>query len=115
MGTQGQPWFVPVSSKPEIMKSFQAGMSTFDAEMPPTGPFFDFSQYADPERTQIVDVGGGAGQVITKILAATPALDPKKCALQDIPRVLDLATTAKDLGVQIMPHDFHTEQPIKGT
>lgn len=117
-GTEGQSTWDVMASIPHIMKTFQISLKAMDIMMPPTGPFYDFSQFKatedDPDRIQIVDVGGGYGKVLRDIVTATPELDAKKCVLQDVAGVIGIADEAKEFGLQTQVIDFHTEQPVKG-
>ncbi|KAK3385231.1 hypothetical protein B0H63DRAFT_522573 [Podospora didyma] len=93
-------------------------MAGVDAAMPPTG-HFDFGLLKNsPEENEqgiveIVDVGGGHGAVLKKILGANPELSPANAVLEDrtdvvtVPTVLPAATRR-------VTHDFMAEQPIKG-
>lgn len=63
----------------------------------------------------VVDVGGGQGAVSQYLAASTRYL---RFIVQDLAVVVDLGEAAlpKDLRERIdfMPHDFFTEQPVKG-
>ena len=59
-----------------------------------------------------VDVGGGRGHDIERIANCFPSVDPKTLVLQDQADVVKEAHIPD--GVQIMPHDFFQEQPVKG-
>lgn len=112
---------------PDELRVCQMCLQAMNEIIPPTGPFYDFSQFgtdadsstdasADAGRVQLVDVGGGYGRVLTEILTAHPRLDPTRCVLQDVPDVIAMADTAqvRTLGVQTMPIDFFDAQPVKG-
>lgn len=60
----------------------------------------------------LVDVGGGKGHDLKELRRKWPST-PGRLVLQDLPPVLAEAT---DLGseIEVMPHDFFTEQPVKG-
>ena len=64
-----------------------------------------------PETPFLVDLGGGIGLHVRRLLAAHPTAVPM--VLQDLPGTIAKAT---DLDEQIKPmvHDFFTEQSIKG-
>jgi hypothetical protein len=65
---------------------------------------------------ELVDVGGGHGAVLRKILEAHPNLVARKCMLQDRPDVIKMAKDNGLLppGARYLAHDFMQEQPIKG-
>lgn len=71
------------------------GMAGIDVAIPLVG-HFDFGVLAEPD-------SDADGVVLAKILAAHPELDTARTVLQERPD-----------GVQLMEHDFMTEQPIKG-
>lgn len=117
---EGIPIWETMALHPERLHAFQAGLAHADASIPLLG-YYDFGQLdtQDPERTIMVDVGGGAGHCIAQILAAYPSLKDKasKFVLQEVPSVLKKAAENADLlpDVVQMEHDFWTEQPVKGT
>jgi hypothetical protein len=59
-----------------------------------------------------VDVGGGYGQKAIALKRACPQL-PGRFIVQDLPGTV--ANAPKVEGIEMMEHDFFTEQPIKGT
>ncbi|KAJ3537753.1 hypothetical protein NM208_g6185 [Fusarium decemcellulare] len=118
---EGTPVWSIMMQYPERFLAFQTGMSGIDVAIPVTG-HFDFSTLKNtPEDdsngiVELVDVGGGEGVVLSKILEAHPKLTPKNCMLQERPEVIKLAKIKENLpgDVQLVEHDFMTEQPIKG-
>lgn len=74
---------------------------------------------AERDRPLLVDVGGGRGQALKAILAATPGLARDRCVLEDLPEVIEAAAAAHGdaelAGVRMVAMDFHKEQPVKGT
>lgn len=72
----------------------------FDAEV---------AQGANPEDVIFVDVGGGNGSQCAALRKAFPELKGR-VILQDRPAVL--ATALKVEGMELMAHDFLTEQPV---
>ena len=118
---EGTPVWAIMSQDPERFQIFQTGMAGIDLAIPVTG-HFNFSMLKNtPEEeaegiVELVDVGGGHGAVMRKILDAHPELTPKSCVLEDRPEVIRLSK-ANDIlpsEVQRLEHDFMTEQPIKG-
>ncbi|KAF5966180.1 O-methyltransferase B [Fusarium coicis] len=118
---EGTPVWSIMMQNPERFQTFQTGMAGIDVAIPVTG-HFDFSTLkndsSDTENAtvELVDVGGGEGTVLNKILEAHPELSPKNCMLQERPEVIQLARSKKTLpgDVQLVEHDFMTEQPVKG-
>jgi hypothetical protein len=106
---------------PERMKNVMQSMNTLEKHLPITG-MYDFSWVAkvakeQPERILFVDVGGGKGQAIRAISKENPELPRERFILQDRPEVIEETKRidAEDLrGAVLMPHNFHTEQPVKG-
>ncbi|KAF4437667.1 O-methyltransferase B [Fusarium acutatum] len=118
---EGTPVWSIMMQNPERFQTFQTGMAGLDIAIPVTG-HFDFgtlkNDSSDTENAtiELVDVGGGEGTVLNKILEAHPELSPKNCMLQERPEVIQLAKSKKSLpdDVQLVEHDFMTEQPVKG-
>ncbi|ROT36134.1 S-adenosyl-L-methionine-dependent methyltransferase [Sodiomyces alkalinus F11] len=118
---EGTPVWAIMMQHPERLKTFQTGMTGLDVAIPVVG-HFDFSTLANtPEENdrgvvELIDVGGGEGVVLNKILDAHPELSPKNCMLQERGEAIRLA---KDHGtlppeVRLLEHDFMTPQPVKG-
>jgi hypothetical protein len=110
-----------MAQNPERMKDFMQSMNTLEQHLPITG-YYDFSWVAekataDPERVLFVDVGGGKGQAIRAICKENPHIPLSRCVLQDRE---DVIANAKEMdlddlrGAALAPHNFHTEQPVKG-
>ncbi|CCT73670.1 related to O-methyltransferase B [Fusarium fujikuroi] len=118
---EGTPVWSIMMQNPERFQTFQTGMAGIDVAIPVTG-HFDFStlknEFPDTDNAtiELVDVGGGEGTVLNKILEAHPELSPRNCVLQERPEVIQLAKSKKTLpdDVQLVEHDFMTEQPVKG-
>lgn len=60
----------------------------------------------------LVDVGGGLGHDLEELKAKHPQL-PGRLVLQDRPEVVRQVQHVSK-GIELMEHDFFTEQPIKG-
>ncbi|KAL9607897.1 MAG: hypothetical protein Q9167_007235 [Letrouitia subvulpina] len=66
-----------------------------------------------PESVLLVDIGGGRGHVL-KDFAQNPANRTGRLIVQDLPEALGSAESLKNQGIETMPYDFFTPQPIKG-
>ena len=64
------------------------------------------------ESTFLVDVGGGRGHDLEKLLLRIPSLKGY-LVLQDLPAVIADAPPGSE-GIEAMAHDFFTPQPIRG-
>ncbi|KAL4770673.1 S-adenosyl-L-methionine-dependent methyltransferase [Aspergillus nidulans var. acristatus] len=107
---------------PERLRVFLTGMKVLENFMPVTGTY-DFtwvvgrSQECHEERILLVDIGGSQGHATAAICSANPGILKRRCVLQDLPEVLDevrIKDPEEIRGVQLMPVDFHREQPVKG-
>lgn len=119
---EGTPVWAIMSQDPERFQTFQTGMAGIDLAIPVVG-HFDFDslrntpEQAAEKRVQLVDVGGGHGAVLKRILDTHKlALAPATCVLEDRPEVIQLSKTSGILpdDVQRLEHDFMMEQPVKG-
>ena len=114
---EGTPIYEIMAQYPARLHAFQAGLAHADASVPLLG-YYDFGQLSEDktDRPIFVDVGGGAGHVISQILEAYPQLDAARFVLQDLPPVIKKAAENEALPKQVqkLQHNFFTEQPIKG-
>jgi len=119
---EGTPVWTIMSQDPERFQTFQTGMAGIDLAIPVVGHFdFDSLQNSPAEvasrRIQLVDVGGGHGAVLKRILDHhKDSLDPNTCILQDRTEVIALSRANNILPgeVERQEHDFMAEQPVKG-
>ncbi|KAL4892529.1 S-adenosyl-L-methionine-dependent methyltransferase [Aspergillus ambiguus] len=118
------PVFEWLAKSPRLFKAGQGAMQAFGSSdwmngfntVDDTVAFYLNTGYGEQEtvrRPLFVDVGGGYGHQCTSLRDRYPTLaeKPGSIVLQDKPETL------KDLkiaGVDIVPHDIFTEQPIKG-
>ncbi|KIW89052.1 uncharacterized protein Z519_10537 [Cladophialophora bantiana CBS 173.52] len=112
-----------MSKDPEKLKTFQLGLKMGDNLVPVIG-YYDFNQLAlseeelqtNPDRAALVDIGGGVGNTVKKVLDEYKKLNPKNVVLQDQKEIIAMAEKEKIApeGVKLMEHDFWTEQPVKG-
>lgn len=59
----------------------------------------------------MIDLGGGVGHDLENFVEKYP-VEGAEYILQDVPKVLDAASPKAP--IKKMPHDFFTEQPVKG-
>lgn len=79
---RGQPFFEYLNSDPDLAESFNNAMTAgSDFAIHAVLAAYDFSGYR-----KIVDIGGGHGRLLTKILAETPGA---RGVLYDLPAVVD--------------------------
>ncbi|KAK3708124.1 hypothetical protein LTR37_011628 [Vermiconidia calcicola] len=106
---------------PARLKNFHVLSSMAEHWRPVTG-FYDYGALAsastgeDIGRVTLVDIGGGDGGILAKILEAYPGLEAEQCVLQDRAPVIALAegNTSLPEGVKKQVHDFYHPQPVQG-
>jgi hypothetical protein len=121
-GCEGQMTaFEALEKDPERLRNFHVLSGMAERFRPWTG-FYDFGKLAqdsEGDRPVFVDIGGGNGTMIEKLLLAHPNIKPEQCILQDRESVISLAKERQGdgslpAGVQCAVHDFFTPQPVKG-
>jgi hypothetical protein len=121
-GHEDKNFWEITSMDQERLVDFNQSMNTLDEVLPVTG-MYDFSWIAKaseggPDRPLIVDVGGGKGQALKRIMAAFPEIPAKRLILQDRPDVIEDAKAMTDFpgfeDVIKMPHNFFDPEPVKG-
>lgn len=110
-------------SDEERLKTFMLSMTAVESWAPAQNDYnFDWvvkaaARASDSDRVLLVDVGGGRGHALQRILDANTGIPPSRCALEDLPDVVE-ATRRNQAGlkdVQMIGMDFHREQAIKST
>ncbi|KAL8656350.1 MAG: hypothetical protein Q9226_002699 [Calogaya cf. arnoldii] len=116
-GMEGRTFYETLSANPEHLDTFNRSMS----EPGPDYGIFPFSSLkeevaAEPERAFVVDIGGGKGQALLHIQKETEHVfgTGAKMILQERSDVLEQIRPEEITGIEKMPYDFHTEQPVKG-
>ena len=66
-----------------------------------------------PGSVLLIDIGGGRGHVMQEF-AATPGRRTGRLIVQDLPAALGDTRQLETEGIEIMPYDFFTPQPVKG-
>lgn len=70
------------------------------------------TQEHDRGQVLLVDIGGGMGHQSRGLRAWLPTECNERLVLQDLPPVL--AKAGEIEGIEMMPYDFFTPQPVKG-
>lgn len=68
---------------------------------------------SDPDAVLLVDVGGNKGHEVASFHEAHPDL-PGRLILQDLPAMIGRVRESPLEGIELMPYDFFTPQPVKG-
>jgi hypothetical protein len=118
--SEGLTFYEVLTASPERLNMFNKAMMQQEAALPILGMFPFSSMKDEVEREQeaqrafIVDIGGGRGQCLLEIqkevlnFSKTPRM-----VLQDRPIVLDSIPQEFLPGIEKMPYDYYTEQPVK--
>ena len=124
------PAYEVMSLYPKYATAFAKSMKSAkplggDIRIVGPGALYDVSWIGEEARVRagdgqplIVDVGGGLGHLLRDILTELPGLSPSQCVLQDRGHVVEEARQASDpvfQGIIMIDHDFHQEQPVKGS
>jgi demethylsterigmatocystin 6-O-methyltransferase len=111
--------FQYAATKPKLMADFAQWMSaqrqgeeSWLKVMAHEDLLGNSSQSQDHEKAFFVDVGGGMGHQCRGLKAWLPAESKERIILQDLPPVVSRAGEID--GVEVMPHNFWNEQPVKG-
>lgn len=67
----------------------------------------------DANEILLVDIAGGPGQEVERFKQRHPDI-PGRCVLQDLPLTLQRIDRLSE-GIEAIPYDFFTPQPLKGT
>ncbi|OBT41467.1 hypothetical protein VE00_08072 [Pseudogymnoascus sp. WSF 3629] len=118
---EGKNFYECLLEWPERLQRFNIAMTTQEAALPVLG-MFPFATLpasidtSDPERAFIVDVAGGRGQSLLQIIREikeSGVTGIGRAILEDRERVLDAIPADALPGVEKVPIDFFTPQPIK--
>ncbi|KAH7381074.1 o-methyltransferase-like protein [Cadophora sp. MPI-SDFR-AT-0126] len=117
VGLEGKDYYEAISSDPKKLHNFNFTMATSEAVTPILGMFpwagMKAQVEADTSRAFAVDIGGGRGQFLKAIQKEAPNGFGAKMILQDRPDVLASLTEEDIPGIEKMPYDFFTPQPVK--
>ncbi|KAG7285515.1 hypothetical protein NEMBOFW57_010144 [Staphylotrichum longicolle] len=111
------------NSDPERLAGFMMTMTVMEAWAPARNPY-DFGWVAQhpaaakdgAERVLLVDVGGGRGHALGRILRENPGIEGRRCVLEDLKEVVGEVERERGEGlegVRLVGMDFHAEQPVK--
>ncbi|KAL9099171.1 MAG: hypothetical protein Q9187_009536, partial [Circinaria calcarea] len=107
--------FLWVLSRPTNFANFNLWMSASREGQQIWLDVFPFEEtlchHLNPDTPLFVDVGGGLGHQCQALKARYPNI-PGRVILQDLPQTIQQAIPTD--GVEVMPYDFWTPQPIKG-
>jgi hypothetical protein len=117
VGLEGKDYYHAISSDPKKLHNFNFTMAMSEGVAPMLGMFpwasLKEEVEADPSRAFAVDIGGGRGQLLKAIQKEAPNGLGAKMILQDRPDVLATLTAEDIPGIEKMPYDFFTPQPVK--
>ena len=91
--------------------SAMEGWGKFTQEL--TLDTFPFNQVLSNEKVVFVDVGGGQGNMMKKVLARWPELKGKIVVQDQVSTLEDMGEKTVE-GIEFMASDFFEEQPVKG-
>ena len=95
-----------------FMTRWKEGLSNWFDRYPveeKLGDAFDRSE----DTVLLVDVGGSGGHVLQEFVAQR-GKRKNRLVVQDLPAALGSAEKLRPFGIEAMPYDFFTPQPIKG-
>ena len=116
-GKEGLTYYEVLNLDEEERHSWNITMGQIEKNMPILGmfPFESLKEQVEkePERPFIVDVAGGRGQDLLAIQTQCPNAFGSKFILQDLPIVINSLKPEEIPGIEAMPYNFYTPQPIK--
>lgn len=117
VGHEGKMYYEVYDLDPAKRSLWNIGMQKLGNHIPVVG-MFPFASLEDqvkkgPERPFVVDIGGGRGQALLAIQEQCRGAFGGKLILQELPVVLESLTPDDIPGIEPMPYDIFTPQPIK--
>ncbi len=121
-GRLGSSLWEILNSDNEQLRGFMLTMTAMEAWSPARNPY-DFGWVAKHaaadaagERVLLVDVGGGRGHALARILKENPGIGRSRCMLEDLKETVEEVEKEgrEELeGVRMVGMDFHAAQPVK--
>ncbi|KAL9610133.1 MAG: hypothetical protein Q9167_005153 [Letrouitia subvulpina] len=117
--THGIPFWEYLQKNKNYRKYFDDYMSTRRIGLLTWHENFPMAELLTPEAKTgrdavlLVDVGGNKGHEILSFHKAHPNL-PGRLILQDLPSMIETVRADPPEGIELMPYDFFTPQPVKG-
>ena len=96
----------------EYMAARRKGLANWH-ETFPIASVLGTNASTDAEAVLLVDVGGNKGHEIASFHEAHPDI-PGRLILQDLPPMIERIRKDPPNGIELMPYDFFTPQPVKG-
>ncbi|RKK83898.1 hypothetical protein BFJ71_g14724 [Fusarium oxysporum] len=117
VGCEGKTYYEVYDLDPQKRTLWDIGMQKLGNHIPVIG-MFPFENLEDQVKKQpgnpfVVDVGGGRGQALLAIQEHCKGSFGGKLILQDLPIVLDSLTLDEIPGIEPMPYNIFTLQPVK--
>ncbi|KAL9119594.1 MAG: hypothetical protein Q9187_003853, partial [Circinaria calcarea] len=115
-GIEGKDLIGILTEKPDSARGFGTLMSTWGEgnsliqDLYPVNDILPKGFEASGDQVMFVDVGGGYGQKTIALKKACPEL-PGRFIVEDLPGTIKNAPKVD--GIEMIGHDFFTEQPIK--
>lgn len=117
----GVKLFEMFAQHPDMIEMFQANMEAFAdmrldwTQIYDTRELFEgFEVDEKGSNVLFVDIGGGKGIDINRLLKRHPDVPTGRIFLQDLPQVIAAAKATVSEKVVCQPHDFFKEQPVIG-
>ncbi|KAK8061612.1 hypothetical protein PG994_007978 [Apiospora phragmitis] len=116
-GAEGKTYYQLLEEDPAFSDVWHKGMAQAAPFNPVLGmfPFRDMKEAVEtaPDRAFVVDVGGGRGNAMIDMMQECGGSFGAPMVLQDMKEVLEGEDPVRIEGIEVMPHDFHNEQPVK--
>ena len=115
----GDTFFGHLKAHPEFKRNFDTFMSYRNTPTPWYETYPADRELSagllEQESTSVllVDIAGGSGHDALAFRKRFPSL-PGRCVLEDLPETIQQVDQAERPGIELIPYDFFTSQPIKG-
>ena len=95
-----------------FMTKWKQGLSNWFDRYPVEARLSDAFDKSE-DTVLIVDIGGGGGHVLQDYVSQR-GRRKNRLIVQDLPAALGAAEKLQPFGIEAMPYDFFTQQPVKG-